>query len=551
MSAWSGNSKTTRPVPTPDEALADLAVEVREDGTPEQRTSTLVLMRDRAYQMDRYMDRPVGFVEKFMPSVDLAPYQAEALEMIGANDRVSLRGPHGLGKTTIMSIATWWFAITREYAERDWKIATTASVHTQLRQFLWPEINKWAHAFDWAALGRPEFSKGRELLETEIHLSHGRAFALASNNPALIEGAHADSMMYVFDESKSIDAGVFDAAEGAFSTAGESTYGEAKAVAVSTPGDPAGRFYDIQSRKPGYEDWTVRHVTKEEALDAGRIAEEWVEQRGKQWGVESAIYHNRVLGEFHSADEDSVIPLRAVEAAVERWRGRKAGESVERWRPEPGEEEIEGTGAEAFAQETIRLGVDVARGGSDRTQIAILVGRDFVEEFRTRPFEPDLMKVAGDVSGILRARGGTAVVDVIGIGAGVYDRLREQGLSVIAFNAAAKSERFDESGEIGFINLRAEAWWNLRTILLEPDATLALPPDDELIGDLVAPRWSLTSGGRIKIESKDEIRKRLGRSTDKGDALIQALFIPLPAEIKLPAPVASTAVEGFGDLTRR
>ena len=551
MTAWSESSEITRPVSTPDEALADLAVEVDEDGTQEQRQSTMVLLRDRAYQLDRYIDRPVGFVEQFMPSVSLAPYQAEVMDMLGSNDRVSLRGPHGLGKTMIMALLVWWFALTREDAERDWKIATTASVHTQLRQFLWPEINKWSHAFDWAALGRAEFLKGRELLETEIHLGYGRAFALASNNPALIEGAHADSIMYVFDESKSIDAGTFDAAEGAFSTAGQSTYGEAKAIAVSTPGDPAGRFYEIQSRRPGYEDWTVRHVTKEEALDAGRIAEEWIEQRGKQWGTESAIYQNRVEGQFHSADEDSVIPLRAVEAAVDRWRARKAGESVERWRPDPTEEQIEGSGVEAFVADTIRLGVDVARGGQDSTQIAVLVGRDFVEEFTTKPFEPDTMKVAGVVSGILRARGGVAIIDVIGIGAGVYDRLREQGLTVIAFNAAAKSERFDESGEIGFLNLRAEAWWSLRTILLEPEATLALPPDDEMIGDLVSPHWSLTSGGKIKIEAKDDIRKRLGRSTDKGDAVVQALFVPAPAEIKLPPPVASSVVEGFGDLTRR
>ena len=136
------------------------------------------------------------------------------------------------------------------------------------------------------------------------------------------------------------------------------------------------------------------------------------------------------------------------------------------------------------------------------------------------------MLTSGRVLGIVRATPGrTPIVDVIGVGGGVVDRLGEQGVTVVAFNASGASENTDRSGELKMLNLRSAAWWRLRE-LLDPayDATLALPPDDNLTGDLTAPHWKVTSTGRIQIESKDDIRKRIGRSTDAGDAVMQACW---------------------------
>lgn len=78
---------------------------------------------------------------------------------------------------------------------------------------------------------------------------------------------------------------------------------------------------------------------------------------------------------------------------------------------------------------------------------------------------------------------------------------------------------------MGFANVRAAAWWWLRE-QLDPtfDAVLALPPDDLLTGDLASPRFSLTSGGKLLVEPKDEIRRRLGRSPDSGDSVVMAVF---------------------------
>ncbi len=139
------------------------------------------------------------------------------------------------------------------------------------------------------------------------------------------------------------------------------------------------------------------------------------------------------------------------------------------------------------------------------------------------------MDTTGRVKGILAAEpDATAVVDVIGIGAGVYDRLREQGCKADPFTAGRKTNRKDATGQFGFRDLRSAAWWNLRE-MLDParGAVLALPPDDELAGDLTALHYRHVSDGKIQVESKDDIRRRIGRSTDRGDAVIQACWMSL------------------------
>ena len=136
------------------------------------------------------------------------------------------------------------------------------------------------------------------------------------------------------------------------------------------------------------------------------------------------------------------------------------------------------------------------------------------------------MQTAGRVKGHLDTDPeATALVDVIGIGAGVLDRLREQGCRAEPFNASAGTSNKDASGELGFPATRSAEWWLLRE-LLDPSrgADVALPPDDLLLGDLTAAKWRVLSGGKIQVESKDDIRKRIGRSTDDGDAVVQAFW---------------------------
>jgi hypothetical protein len=439
-----------------------------------------------------------------------ADYQLATLEELYQHKRYALRGPHTLGKTALASWALHWFALTRD--GEDWKIPTTASSWQQLTRFLWPEIHKWARLLKWDAIGRDPYNPNWELLTLNMRLKTGEAFAIASNQPELMEGAHADHLFYVYDEAKAIVEGTWDATEGAFAGAGEGLQ-EALALAISTPGEPAGRFYDIHSRKPGYEDWRVKHVKKEEAISGGRLSAVWVEQKARQWGEKSSIYLNRVEGEFAASDTDGVIPLAWVEAANDRWR---------EWQ------------GEGFPGVFVGVGVDVGGGGegSDASVLALAFAGGRVKELRKYPRgDPNTatMELTGKVVGVLNGyRAGEAIVDVIGIGAGVVHRLAELRYAVRPFVASARTDYRDSSGEFGFYDWRSAGWWMLRE-MLEPGSELGicLPPEDELTGDLTAPHYKITSSGLIQVEDKPSIRRRIHRSTDCGDAVIHILTGPL------------------------
>lgn len=406
----------------------------------------------------KYHDDPAGFMRdciRWNHGQGPTDYQLRNAELLVEKHRLAIRGPHGLGKTGSASWLILWFALTRDAAGEDWKIPTTASAWRQLTKYLWPEVRKWSRQLDWEKLGRKPFTS-LELQQLGLKLTYGEAFAVACSDPATIEGVHADQVLYVYDEAKTIPDATFDATEGAFSGAGANDHQQAYALASSTPGPPVGRFYDIHKRKPGLEDWTAVHVTLEDTIRAGRVSREWAEQRAKQWGSESAVYKNRVAGEFASSEEDGVIPLAWIELANERWHNL----------PELTEKD-----------DLDAVGVDVARSGPDQTILALRYGHA-IRDIR-RYSKQGTMDTAGRVHGILQAahhpaRQVTAVVDVIGIGAGVVDRLRETSLErIVGFNASEKSDRKDRSGELGFVNCltgddRVQPVGDLRRIYRSP-----------------------------------------------------------------------------------
>lgn len=476
--------------------------------TTDDRIKAAELLIERASEkgayeqfQEKYRYDPAGFVQDcflWRDGEGPSPYQNEALRDLVDKKRICIRGPHGLGKTAMLAWIVLWFSLVSD--GEDWKALTTASVWRQLTKFLWPEIKKWRGRIRWDVVGRDPFVEKKEALELSLKLETGEAFAIASNDHTAVEGAHADRLLIIFDESKAIANSTFDAIEGAFSGAGEDTAMEAYAIAVSTPGDPIGRFYDIQSRKAGYRDWHAIYVTKDQMIAAGRMSAKWAEDRRRQWGEESAVYKNRVLGQFANSDEDSVIPLSWIEAANQRW------------------DEWNDAGA---VGEVTSVGIDVGRGG-DKSVLALIVDDDIVSELRKYK-NKETMSIVGQAFAIT-GKYIRSVVDSIGIGAGVYDRLIELGARCLAFVASAKTNVKDKTGKMGFVNARSGAWWIMRE-RLDPDGDyqIALIPDDELTGELTAPKYTITSGSKYKVESKDDIRKRIGRSTDSADAVIQGL----------------------------
>jgi hypothetical protein len=474
-----------------------------------------------------YFDDPVAWAHDciaWREGTSLTPYQEECLAAIPEQGRVAVRSLHTAGKSCMASIATLWFALTRDAAGADWKVPTTAVGEQQLKEYLWPEIHKWSRLLRWDVIGRDPFNERTEMLKMHLNLRFGSAFALTcGNDPAALEGAHADELLFLFDESKAIPDGVFNAAEGALAGGeGANTY----AFAISTPGEPVGRFYDIHAKKPGTDLWWTRHIQLDEVIAAGRVTRQWAEQMGLLWGTESAIFKNRVLGEFAASGTDGVIPLGWLEAANERWRDlyEPIGEDGKRQPAGRYVGPLEGTRRILVAGEKLHtIGADIAAGGEDSTVFALRQGNNIVE-LRRDSFTEDTTLIADNIMGIQRAHGEPkAIIDAAGIGLGVFDNVRRERLPCTAFIAGEGTKRHDLSGEMGFVNKRAWAWWQLREMLDPTNGMdLAIVPDDRLTGDLLAPKYKQAAGARIQVESKDDIRKRIGRSTDDGDAVVQA-----------------------------
>ncbi len=216
-------------------------------------------------------------------------------------------------------------------------------------------------------------------------------------------------------------------------------------------------------------------------------------------------------------DEFQLIPTRWVEAAQARWRDIRGRQDFK-------------------TEEMAAMGVDAARGGNMGGTTGA-VGKDKMViacryNHPTLRYYSELVSLKGvDVNTgnlaaaqVIQNRRHNAPVhlDVAAIGTSVYDSLNENNIHTVACNNAAASQGRDRSGVLKFSNRRAEYHWRMREAL-DPETVppTALPPDAELLADLTAPRYSVKSNG-IVVEPKADIKKRIGRSPDKGEAVMYA-----------------------------
>ena len=229
-----------------------------------------------------------------------------------------------------------------------------------------------------------------------------------------------------------------------------------------------------------------------------------------------------LYGDFEAGMTDDpwqVIPTSWVESAMLRWTDRSPKGEMD------------------------SMGVDVARGGRDSTTISTRHGNWYDKIVNLPGSEtPNGQTVVGQV--IAHMKDSAPVhIDVIGVGSSPYDLLRIAGQQVIGVNVAEKSVATDRSGRLRFLNQRSELWWRLRENL-DPvnDTGIMLPPDPELLADLCAPKWEM-AGMRVQVESRDDIKARIGRSPDRASAVILAqLDTPKLAKIKRQQRVANTEV---------
>jgi hypothetical protein len=236
--------------------------------------------------------------------------------------------------------------------------------------------------------------------------------------------------------------------------------------------------------------WTLKVSSKDIPRAQGHISD-----IAERYGIDSNAYRIRVLGEFPSNEDEQVIPLDIVEAALDR-------------------------DVEASSAYRAVWGLDVARFGSDRTALAKRCGNVLLEPVKSWRGK-DTMQVVGLICAEFEAtdvasRPSEIFVDVIGIGAGVVDRLLELSLPARGINVAERPSASDR-----YMRLRDELWFKARAWFDARDCRI--PKDDALSSELTAPRYAFTSAGKLLVESKDELKKRGRQSPDLADAFLLTL----------------------------
>jgi phage terminase large subunit len=401
----------------------------------------------------------------------------EASEKLVKTGRLSIRSGHGVSKSAFLAITVIWF----ESCYFPSKIPCTAPTAHQLGDVLWAEIAKWLRQLQ---LTMPELSAQFEWTRDEFRLKDApkESFAVArtarADKPEAFAGFHSDNMLIIADEASGIPDVIFEVGQGALS--GENTF----VILASNPTRRSGFFFDSQHK---FRDrWSCMTINGE---DCELVSKQFIEDIAYQYGRDSNVFRVRVQGEFPNSEDDVVIPLDLCEEAKIR-EVTPFGDTV--W------------------------GVDVARFGSDRT---VLVER--CENATLKKHEAwngtDLMQTAGRIYAkwldtAPSERPKTIFVDVIGIGAGVSDRLMELGLPITAVNVAESPSINDAT----YNRLRDELWFKARKWLEKKNCKLF--DDDTLVAELTLPKYAFTSSGKMKVESKDELRKRYPRSPDVADA---------------------------------
>jgi len=420
-----------------------------------------------------YERHPDLFVEDLL-GVTPQDWQREVMSAVAKGQRrCSIRSGHGVGKSSCASWLMIWFLLTRYPV----KVVVTAPTASQLFDALFAECKRWIKELPTPIKSLLEMKSDR----IELGSSPTEAFISArtsrSESPESLAGVHADHVLLVVDEASGVPESVFEAAYGSMSGK------DATTILLGNPTRSSGYFYETHTRLR--DSWWTKQVS---CLDSPLVSPDFIAEMELKYGAQSNAMKVRVYGEFPTAEDDTLISLHAVEQASKR--------KVE---------QPEGT--------PVVWGLDVARYGDDASVLCIRQGRHLMELHSWKKLS--LMELAGRVLDLLHSSDEPPeeiLVDSIGLGAGVLDRLRELDISARGVNVSESPAMADR-----YANLRAELWDLTKQWFTEE---VQIPNDDSLIADLTAPRYSFNSSGKMIVESKAETKKRLGRSTDFADSLV-------------------------------
>lgn len=465
---------------------------------------------------------PVTFATDVL-GVSLWDKQKEVLAALPGNRRIAVKSGNGLGKGFCAGVAVLWFLYTHDPAV----VLSTAPTFRQVRHVLWRQIRQLYF--------RAKEPLGGKILDSRWELSEDRyAMGLSADTADQFQGFHNPNMLIVVDEAEGVSDEIYEAIDSVMTSAETS-----RLLLIGNPTTVSGAF-----RRAFHEERHLYHTVTISALDspnvqAGKIVvpglttAAWVEERQEIWGEENPLFRARVLGEFPDQGDDTLIKLSDIEAAVVYRPGEAMAADITAdvtnvgtgFKPALDEASLDSKLGNVIAPaEPVIISVDVARFGSDKSVILRRRGKT-VEEIKS--FQGmDTMQLAGRVKAAIEEFHPDHVfIDEVGVGAGVVDRLREQGLGVKGINVARSAR---QSGP--FANLRAEGYWRLRELFASGE--IGLPRDNQLMGELAAVRYSYDSQGRILMESKDDMRSRGLPSPDRADALMLAFLEPV-SRVKL------------------
>lgn len=402
-------------------------------------------------------------------------WQRDLLSRIGSSVltvdqaiREAVASGHGVGKTALVAWLVLWAMSTRPHLAG----VVTANTANQLETKTWRELALWhkrainADWFEWTATKFCQKQHPDTWFVAAVPWSKERSEAFA--------GLHAEYVLVIFDEASAIDDVIWDVTEGAMTTRG------AIWCAFGNPTRNTGRFRECFGRFK--HRWDTQQVDSRSSKVANRSQiDQWI----ADYGEDSDFVRVRVRGLFPRAASSQFIN----------------GEDVDTCR------KYKSRGHETMPR---IVGVDVARFGDDQTVITKRQGRKVWPQIKIRG--QDTMEVADKVAEIIREWGphGT-LVDGVGIGAGVVDRLKQLGHNVLDVNAGSKA-----SDSTKYANKRAEMWGRMKDAI---NQGMELPDDQELADDLVNLEYGFTATQQLALEKKADLKRRGLASPDCADSL--------------------------------
>lgn len=474
--------------------------------------------------------------------VNLDKEQEAILRSVQHHPRTSVASGTARGKDFVAAVAAVCFMyLTPKWNEdRDLiantKVALTAPTDRQVKNIMMPEISRLYNRAKKRGVKLP----GR-LNVYDIRTDHEEwfltGFKASEHDHEAWSGFHAVNTMFVITEASGISDDTFGAIEG-------NLQGNSRILLVFNPNQTTG--YAAKSQKG--ERWskfrlnsmTAPNIVEKREVIPGQVDYNWFldklenwctlirpdefdeaqddfEYEG-QWYRPMDIFRVKVLGKFPKVGIDNLIPEQWIESAQERWVKYHKTKRVEQYPVK------------------LTLGVDVAGQGRDSTVYCYRRGNIVTHFVKTNSGgEANHMEIAGQIVADLKAEPkAVAMIDTIGEGAGVYSRTKELHYEDRALSCknseSAKDESTDDpltdvTGENTFANMRAYTFWAVRDWLNPKNGQNAmLPPGDSFTEEATEIKWKRNSNGEIIIEPKEDIKKRLGRSTDLFDSLALSFF---------------------------